>query len=509
MSGTSCTQIITRTWTATDACGNISTCAQTITKTDNIAPIITCPANITIACNTNSTPAATGTAIATDNCQANPVVTFVDIMSGTSCTQIITRTWTATDACGNKSLCTQLISLIPQNPKIDGCGRNMTIQGVESASGCGATVTLTSPSTSDLCNQSITLMNNVTQTNNASGWYKQGTSLVLWTATNTCGLNAICGDTINILPCDNTVCCATQSAFDTMLKKGFTIIADSCDVTVSASQFSGCYFLTSLPDFSDGSIIINDTIAANGSWSYTFSVSGTYMVCADVIGIDKSGKVCQKGRMCSPVTIKCADNPAQLCCKDSTSFYKNFLTNQMFNKSVCGICFPMKGGDDCDIISVDFGDNSDPILYSGDSICHEYATRGQYKICIKAQRMDPLSGNICRSRDTCFTVSVTCDPNELCMLADIKVPNGLTPNGDNINDILIIQAPSTCPSYDISIYNRWGQLVFVKSGYENTWDGRSLNGNPLPDGTYFLILSLPAPATEIRSFKTFIDIRSN
>ncbi|HMD00827.1 MAG TPA: HYR domain-containing protein, partial [Ferruginibacter sp.] len=38
---------ITRTYKATDACGNSATCTQTITVLDNTPPVITCPANIT------------------------------------------------------------------------------------------------------------------------------------------------------------------------------------------------------------------------------------------------------------------------------------------------------------------------------------------------------------------------------------------------------------------------------------------------------------------------------
>ncbi|MBK8516258.1 MAG: gliding motility-associated C-terminal domain-containing protein [Saprospiraceae bacterium] len=69
----------------------------------------------------------------------------------------------------------------------------------------------------------------------------------------------------------------------------------------------------------------------------------------------------------------------------------------------------------------------------------------------------------------------------------------MTPNGDSFNDILKIVKPDECRKIDISIYNRWGQLVWAKNDYDNTSDGTSLNGNPLPDGTYYLILSLSSP----------------
>src|SRR5206468_12973097 len=46
--GSSCNNIITRTYKATDACGNMKTCTQTITVNDTTAPVITCPPNQTV-----------------------------------------------------------------------------------------------------------------------------------------------------------------------------------------------------------------------------------------------------------------------------------------------------------------------------------------------------------------------------------------------------------------------------------------------------------------------------
>src|SRR5258706_391223 len=47
-SGTSCRQTNTATWTATDACGNSTSRSQTIILIDTTAPILSCPANISV-----------------------------------------------------------------------------------------------------------------------------------------------------------------------------------------------------------------------------------------------------------------------------------------------------------------------------------------------------------------------------------------------------------------------------------------------------------------------------
>jgi hypothetical protein len=102
---------ISRTWRATDACGNSSTCVQTITVRDTIAPVITVPPALTIECSQPTTTNATGVATATD-AGSKPVITYTDFVTN-SCgaARIITRRWTATDACGNASSGTQVITV--------------------------------------------------------------------------------------------------------------------------------------------------------------------------------------------------------------------------------------------------------------------------------------------------------------------------------------------------------------------------------------------------------------
>src|SRR5204863_7997552 len=90
-------------WTATDGCGNASTCAQTINVYDNEAPAITCPAKIGRASCREKVSLYTGSATATDNC-SGATVTYLDgPHSDGNCAgnYSFVRTWTATDGCGN------------------------------------------------------------------------------------------------------------------------------------------------------------------------------------------------------------------------------------------------------------------------------------------------------------------------------------------------------------------------------------------------------------------------
>src|SRR5262249_62043005 len=65
---------ITRTWQAVDNCGNTSTKSQTISVSDNTAPVLTVPANATAECSALPPAATAAHATATDNCAAKRTV---------------------------------------------------------------------------------------------------------------------------------------------------------------------------------------------------------------------------------------------------------------------------------------------------------------------------------------------------------------------------------------------------------------------------------------------------
>ena len=98
----------------TDASGNSTICESEVTIEDNVDPVITCPANVTIDCTDDSSPASTGMATATDNCAMPPsVIALPDVISNMVCTGTfrITRIWEAEDDYGNTATCPQIIEV--------------------------------------------------------------------------------------------------------------------------------------------------------------------------------------------------------------------------------------------------------------------------------------------------------------------------------------------------------------------------------------------------------------
>lgn len=69
---------------------------------------------------------------------------------------------------------------------------------------------------------------------------------------------------------------------------------------------------------------------------------------------------------------------------------------------------------------------------------------------------------------------------------------GITPNGDGHNDYWQIDNIELFPDNTVDIYNRWGLLVWSAKGYDNnrvSWKGQNNAGAPLPDGTYFYVVT--------------------
>ena len=173
-----CGYLITRTWTATDDCGNESTATQEVTVTDTEAPSLwEIPADLTVEC--GNIPAIDPNVGVLDNCDPNATLDFTESYIAGSCADnyTIVRTWTAADNCGNSVSDSQYITVEDiQDPIIAGLPVDVTVE-------CDAVPAPAMPTATDNCDTDVDLDFNEISVADGCGYILTRT----WTATDNCG----------------------------------------------------------------------------------------------------------------------------------------------------------------------------------------------------------------------------------------------------------------------------------------------------------------------------------
>ncbi len=244
------------TWTATDAIGNFTTGIQTVTVTDVAAPVLSgVPANTSVTCGAlPAVPVVT----ATDNFDVNLTVT----MTTTTIGNIVTRTWTVTDASNNTASASQVITLIPDTE-----APVLTVPAnINATSGVG--ITIIPATATDNCGTPVISHSSIPVV------FALGTTSITWTATDAAG-NSVSGtQTVTVtdvaapvlygVPANTSVTCGVLPAvpavyatdnFDVNLTVSMTTttngntvtrtwtVTDASNNTTSASQV-----ITLIPD---------------------------------------------------------------------------------------------------------------------------------------------------------------------------------------------------------------------------------------------------------------------
>lgn len=73
---------------------------------------------------------------------------------------------------------------------------------------------------------------------------------------------------------------------------------------------------------------------------------------------------------------------------------------------------------------------------------------------------------------------------------NIVAPILFSPNGDDFNQVWIIEGVENYPDCSLNIFDKRGGKVFETIGYQNNWDG-TIKGNPLPLGVYYYVFGCP------------------
>ena len=188
-----CRPSITRTWVATDSCGNTNICAQTIAVVDTTPPVFTCATNRIVQCGSSwSFDAPSASDLCSGTNVSIVVVGTVTNASPISCQTTITRTWKATDLCDKTNYCAQTITIVDTTPLVLTCASDKIVQ-------CGSLWDFDIPSANSSCSgTNVTIVATSTVTN-ASPISCQTSITRTWQATNSCGNSTTCTQTVTVV----------------------------------------------------------------------------------------------------------------------------------------------------------------------------------------------------------------------------------------------------------------------------------------------------------------------
>jgi len=539
----------TITWTATDASGNTSlSCIQTVTVTDNVIPVITCPPDITQAALTGECFAYVTITdpTATDNCSTT--FTFTGIRSDSLALSehypvgTTTITWTATDASGNTSIsCIQTVTITDNVPPVIICPTNITQITINGQ--CEADVPLINPTGYDMCSDTLSFTGIRSDGLALSDPFTVGITTITWTATDGSGnTSTSCIQTVTVVSgpianvdydstsqntaviidvlandtdCDNNInpasvntgCpeCSLPSNGTITINPGTgeitytpdsnftgtdTLIYEVCDSGIPVLCDTALVIITVLPDTTHAAIGLAKsavTIArqTNGSYNITFDIT------VENIGNEDLHEVQVTDDLSATFPP-----PAVFTVIPAPTATGTLTANTAYN-----------GASDINLL-----ENLNSTLAAGQIEHIEfmvnvrmYSFRDQtYKNTAIGEALDPLGEKVSDSSNNGFITDVNHNgianekeeniPTPVSLKPWLFIPDGFSPNGDGINDLLVIPGIENYPDCELSIYNRWGNLIYRKKQYDNSWDAKPNIGSMVvgkgmvQPGTYYYIL---------------------
>lgn len=230
-----CGKTITRTWVASDDCGNTASATQLIIVTDSQIPVLNgVPSSAQINCD-DAIPTAIVTA--SDNCTTDPLIAFeeFEIPGGCPGELSIIRVWTATDDCGNAATASQVITITDGGVPVFG-----TVPAAISIS-CADELPTDIPTATDNCGGGNTAVEVTVVENNEPGNCANNYRVIrVFTATDDCGNTATASQTVTVsddeapvfssVPADVNLTCSDQLPVET------ANATDNCDNNVKVSM---------------------------------------------------------------------------------------------------------------------------------------------------------------------------------------------------------------------------------------------------------------------------------
>lgn len=509
------------TTTITDAFGNSSVCYTTVHPIDISDPTITCPANQNVnngmSCNF-VLPDYTGLALVTDNCsgytlEQSPAPATI-VSTGNNAV-----TLTVTDAGGNQTTCSFIVSVYESVMPSIVCPNNIQ--------SCDSVVTYLQPDGTDNCLYQIVQTDNSGLT--SGDVFPEGITTQSYQIIDSSGNTASCSFTVEVLEIPDPA----VIAIDTIeLCNQFTSPVSADPVSNGTGTWSVIQGTGTFTNASANNTTVNGLAIGTNKLMWTVDspscgakrdtlvvvvwplpseadVQDTLLACTSV-NLFVNGNVPQFGigtwsnntgiifnDVNAPVTLVSNLNGGNheliwtissgICPSSADTMvlvFPNIADANFPDTTLCIADFPFTLNGSTPAAE------QDPIwsVMSGEAeFSNNYVSQTDLLSASvgTVQILYWLNHPICGyTKDTVTLIVVDCD-NLIT-----NVPTLFTPNDDGKNDVFEIPNLSVnYPGCNVTIYNRWGGLIFESEGYQLPWDG-TYKGEKVPMGTYFYHIEL-------------------
>lgn len=530
-------------WIAKDECGNTSQIWFNFFVRDTKAPdLVGVPANITVA--SLSAVPAPANVTAKDQCDKAAKVIFDESQAG----NVITRTWTAIDACGNKSTGKQIITIIQNN---NGCKIQNPPVAVTSPASCGL-----KDGKAKMAPNNFSFLWSDGSTTDTRLDLAAGTYIVTVTDAQGCTAEVAvkildgCGQVLVLstarevkqVACssDNNDYCIDIDLLDLYLG-GYEIYDNGVSMKNNLTPCELRRHHEYNLDGVDGYNKVNIE-----SWTVKGQIyKGQFNSLDELLqwmnqtdkGVTwKLDKVSNTIYTSYPEQNRYGNLVLKLT--DGSNLSWNFGVNEY--TSAHGLKIPVSLGEHRIELVHKLTNYRDTTLYS--LVCtntetFEYdllegdlaeldlrtkelvGTKCAIKICAE-EKNNPVAEFLLNNRKGPEFITIEamergwenrtytmCDEFNVCDTAIVKVSvrekikhpdpidstiviyNAFSPNEDGNNDVFFIKNIEYFPNSTLTMYNRWGNQVFQAEAYQNDWKG-TFGDQKLPDGTYFYVLDI-------------------
>ena len=146
--------------------------------------------------------------------------------------------------------------------------------------------------------------------------------------------------------------------------------------------------------------------------------------------------------------------------------------------------------------AADYQWNVDGTTKSGENMYHTFDNPGKYEVLLTVKDKYGKTKTITENIEVLSLVKSS--------ISDIQ--NIFTPNGDGANDILKVEGENI-KEFKAVVYNQNGTVVFEWNTISGFWDGKDMNNQSVPDGTYFLVVNALGEDNQPYEFKKSVTLR--